>query len=91
MGSLRIAKELGLRRRSVQTLIQKYKETGSNKDKPGRGRKRKLSTKEEKTIVKKAMKKKTASEMVREIPTKVSVSTVKRTYKKIWHMLLKRN
>lgn len=61
-----IAKRVGVHRNTVYAVINKYHETGSIKDRPGRGRKRKLSTEDEKKIIKKAKQGKDATEIARE-------------------------
>ena len=62
----RIAKTMNIAVSTVQDLLRKYSETGSVRDRPGRGRKRKLTIDDERKIVRKAKKEKCATEIVRE-------------------------
>jgi transposase len=66
-----IANQLGCSERTVRNVLKriskkKKKKVVSMKNKPGQGRKRKLTAKEEKTIAKKAKKGKEARELARE-------------------------
>lgn len=66
-GTRTIAKELGISRRGVRNLIQKYQETGTVHDRPRSGRKRKLSTPEVKKLIARAKSGKSAPAIAREI------------------------
>ena len=61
-----IAKRVGVSRPTVYAVLEKYHETGTTKDRPGRGRKRKISAADEKKITKKAKKGQDATEIARE-------------------------
>ena len=67
-------------------ILGKYSETGSARDRPGRGRKRILTEADEKRVVRKAKKEKCATEIVRELKAEsgiaVSVDTVRRVINK---------
>jgi transposase len=73
-----IAKRVGVTRRTVYALLNKYHETKTTKDRPGRGRKRKISAEDEKKIIKKAKKGKDATEIAREYERETE-TTVHRT------------
>jgi transposase len=81
-----ISKKLGVTRQTIQNLLQKYKETGSVLNRPGQGRKRKLNSKEEKAVVKKAKRGKDSPQIAREMSEKlneqVSDRTIRRTIKR---------
>ena len=61
-----IAKRVGVSRPTVYAVLEQYHETGTTKDRPGRGRKRKISAADEKKIIKKARKGQDATEIARE-------------------------
>lgn len=86
LSQARIAKQMNIVRSTVQNILQKYSETDSVRDRPGRGRKRILSGAEEKRVVRKAKKEKCATEIVRELKAEsgivVGVDTVRRVIKK---------
>ena len=78
-----IAKELKCSRDTVQTWINKYKETGDVEDDEGRGRKRKTSEKEDLDIITIAKKQRTSSladisTAISRQGTDISLMTVKR-------------
>lgn len=77
-----IAKKLKHKPEHVTTLIEKYKQTGSVKDRPGRGRKRKLNASETKKVVKMAKKGKFAPQIARECKKKITPRTIQRTLKR---------
>ena len=76
-----------------EILCNRYGETGTVHDRPGRGRKRILSTKEEKKVVKKARKigaTQTARQFSANNNKKISRQTVGRVMKKYYFFYLKR-
>ena len=82
-----IAKELKCSRDTVQTWINKYKETGDVQDEEGRGRKRKTSEKEDLNIITIAKKQRTSSladisTAISRQGTDISLMTVKRRLNK---------
>jgi transposase len=62
-----IARRMTISRQTVYSLLQKYSETKSIRDRAGRGRKRKMTKADEKKVMKKARKEKGAPEIVREL------------------------
>ena len=66
LGTRKIAKKLNLQRKNVQHLIRKYNETGTVSNKPGQGRKRKLSPGDVTRIKKQVKSGKSAEEIARE-------------------------
>ena len=52
----KIAQRLQIGRRTVQEIVKKHKETGSVKDREGRGRKKKTSNREDGCIIKASLK-----------------------------------
>jgi len=82
LGPVAIAKRVGAHRDTVADLLKKYHDTGTVKDRPGRGRKRKLSAEDEKKIVKKAKHDKDARQIAREYEsetgTKIDETTIRR-------------
>ena len=82
----RIATRMKIARSTVYPILGKYSETGSVRDRPGRGRKRILTEADEKRVVRKAKKEKCATEIVRESKAEsgiaVSVDTVRRVINK---------
>ena len=54
LGPSAIARKMGISKRTAILTLKKYVETGSMKDRPGRGRKRKLTKEDEKKLIKKA-------------------------------------
>ena len=81
-----IAHKVNCSREAVSLVLSRYRERGTAKDKPGRGRKRKLSNRECKEMARQAKKGKPATELARTraIKTKkeVSRSTVSRALRK---------
>jgi len=75
----RIGRKAGCSRHAVRKILDKYKETGSVEDRPGRGRKRIFSDHEAKLIAKKAKRGKFATEIANESGKIASVKTVQRT------------
>ena len=82
----RIATRMKIARSTVYHILGKYSETGSARDRPGRGRKRILTEADEKRVVRKQKKEKCATEIVRELKAEsgiaVSVDTVRRVINK---------
>ena len=70
-----IAERLGVHRHTVSAILSKYHETKTIRDRPRSGRKRKISTEDEKKIGKKAKQGKDAIEIAREYEreTKIKV------------------
>ena len=64
LAPIKIAKKLKLPKKSVENIIDKFEKTGTVHDRPKKGRKRKLSTKEVKRVVKKAKKGKAALKLL---------------------------
>ena len=83
LGPVEVARRVGINRNSVPQILQKYEETKTVHDKSKSGRKRKLSGKEEKQIIRKAKKHKSAAQIAKELDDKVSPRTVQRTLKKL--------
>ena len=52
----KIAERLKVARRTIQQLVKKYKETGSVKDKPGKGRRKMTTPRDDRVIVNTAIK-----------------------------------
>jgi transposase len=77
-----IAKKLKKDYHTVDDLITKYQETGSVKDRPGRGRKRKLNASETKKAVRLAKKGKCAPEISRQFTKEVNPRTIQRLLKR---------
>lgn len=74
-----VAKKLKIDRHTVEAIWTKYQDTYSVHDRPRSGRKRKLSTKEEKAVVRAAKRGKNAPDIARTMKKKVSVQTIQRT------------
>ena len=77
-----ISKHLKVQRSSVQTILRKYKHHGTTQQSYCSGRRRVLSPKDERTLVRKVQinPRTTATDLVKmleETGTKVSISTVK--------------
>jgi transposase len=88
-----IAKRMGCTRKTVSKILKKERETGDVEDRPRSGRKRKLSTKEEKKIVKKAQKvgaRKAAREFSAQGEKKLNEITIRRAMKKHQFFYLKK-
>ena len=81
-----IAKRMEIGKSTVDDLLRRYHETGSVRDMPGRGRKRKLTEADEQRVVRKAKQDKDAPEIARELRAKggpvVSERTVERVIRK---------
>jgi transposase len=88
-----IAKKIGCAKNTVYSILKKEQETGDVEDYPRSGRKRKLTTKEEKKVVKKAQKL-GATQTAREFSTnsgeKINERTVRRIMKKHSFFYLKK-
>jgi transposase len=82
----RIAKRMKIALSTVQDLLQKYSQTGSVRDRPGRGRKRTLTADDEQRIVRKAKKEECAPEITRELKAEsgivIGVDVVRQVIKK---------
>jgi len=82
LGPTAIAERVGIHRNTATAILDKYQATGTIKDRPGTGRKRKISPEDEKKIIKKAKQDKDAAqiqrEFERETKIKVSVWTIRR-------------
>jgi transposase len=79
----RIAKQMKVAKKTVEDLLHKYSKSGSVRDRPGRGRKRKLTKDDERRIVKKAKKEKCATEIVRELKTESGIIVSDRTVRDV--------
>lgn len=81
LGPTAIAKRVGVHRNTITALLHKYHETGTVKERPGRGRKRKVSSEDEQRIIKKAKQGKNTNEITREFEDetgiKVSLTTIR--------------
>jgi transposase len=89
----KIAKKIGCSRNTVYEILNKYDQTGSVHDRPGRGRKRKVTEAEEKAIVRKARKigaTQTAREWRGNNRKKISDFTVRKIMKKHHYFYLKK-
>jgi transposase len=77
---------MNIAKTTAQKILQKYSQTGSVRDRPGRGRKRILTDADEERVVRKAKKEKCATDIVRELKAEsgidVGVETVRRVIKK---------
>ena len=88
-----IARKLKCTRQTVYDTLDREAETGTVHDRPRPGRKRKLSTKEEKKLVKKAQKlgaRQAARQFSARNRKKISENTVRITMKKYHFFYLKR-
>ena len=74
-----IAKRMEISRITVTELLHKYHESGSVKDRPGRGRKRKMTEEDKKEMVKKAKKGTDAPVLAREFTKKTGIAITERT------------
>jgi transposase len=78
----KIARKVKCSVNTVKDILLKYEQTGDVEDLPRCGRKRKLSDREAKAMVKKAKKGKFAPEIAHESKKKIGVRTVQNTLKK---------
>lgn len=88
-----IAREVGCSRQTVYAVLKKERKTGEIKDLPRTGRKRKLTTSEEKAVVKRTQKVgaiQTAREFSAQNPKTISDYTVRKTMKKYKFFYLKK-
>jgi transposase len=83
LGPSAIARKMGITKHTAIDLLKKYAETGLVKDRPGRGRKRKLTKEVEKKIMKKAKKEKDATEIAREIASETGITVHQQTIRNI--------
>jgi len=79
------ARKMSINRRTVTDILHKYHETGDVKDREGRGRKRKLTIAEEKKIIRKAKKRKNATEIAREYKIETKKSITPQTVRNLFH------
>jgi transposase len=82
--NLTIAKEIQCNRNTVTDVLKRYEETGTVEERPGRGRKRKLSKKDQRKVFKKARSKKSAPTIAAELSKEgisVDETTVRRRLK----------
>jgi len=81
LSPVEIARKVNTTRKAVRLVLNKYKETGCVTDRPGRGRKRKVSDADAKSMVKHALRGKPATEITRDYLTRkkrrVHVQTVR--------------
>ena len=68
-----IAKRMEISRHTVIDLLKKYHEIGTVKDRPGRGRKRKIEEQFEHKILKKAAKDKDSTEIAQEYAAETGI------------------
>ena len=80
-----IAKRLGVHRHTVSAILSKYHETKTIRDRPRSGRKRKISTEDEKKIVKKAKQGKDAIEIAREYERETKIKVDRTTIGRLIH------
>lgn len=88
-----IAREVGCTRQTVYDVLARERETGHVRNRTGSGRKRKLTTEEEKRVIKRAQKvgaTQAAREFSTRNPKKVSDCTVRKTLKKYKFFYLKK-
>ena len=78
-----IAKKMSIAVSTVQDLLSKYAQTASVRDRPGRGRKRKLTIDDERKIVRKAKKEKCATEFVRELKAESGIVVCENTVRSV--------
>lgn len=78
-----IAKRMGISRTTVIDILKKYHEIGTVNNRPGQGRKRKISELDEKKIVKKARKGKDATEIAREHEAETGMRVHERTIQRV--------
>jgi transposase len=83
MSDYEIAKKMGISHHTVSDVYARYEETGDVKERPGRGRKRKLSSSDTKKIKKMAKKGKCAPQIRRECKIDASPRTVQRELRKL--------
>lgn len=81
----KIAEIVKVSTRSVTLVLKKHRETGSIKDRAGRGRKRKVSEQERKVMVQQAKKGKPATEIARLYRRKQKKSIDEQTVRNILH------
>ena len=79
-----IAKRLKMGRRTVQEIVKKYAETGEVKDRLGRGRKKKTSTREDRKIVQACLKdrRKSAKDISKEVKEDIGLELSSRTIRR---------
>jgi len=78
-----IARKMKINKQSVRNTLHKFRETNSVRDRPGRGRKRRVSEKEEKTIVRNAKKGKCAPQLAVEYQKRTGKSVSERTIRRV--------
>ena len=79
-----IAKRLKMGRRTVQEIVKKYAETGEVKDRLGRGRKKKTSTREDRKIVQACLndRRKSAKDISKEVKEDIGLELSSRTIRR---------
>ena len=79
-----VAKRLGIGRRTVQEIVKKYAETGYVKDRQGKGRKRRTSSREDRKIIQASLKdrRKSSIEISREIKEEIGLEVSSRTIRR---------
>ena len=80
-----IARRVGLHRNTVAYTLKRYHDTGGVRERPGRGRKRKITAEDERQIVKKARKGKDATEIAREFERETKMKVSRQTVGRIIH------
>ena len=79
-----IAKQLKIGRRTVQEIVKKYADTGDVQDRPGRGRKKKTSPREDRKIIQSSIKdrRKSARDISKEIKEEIGLELSSRTIRR---------
>jgi transposase len=72
-------------KKTVNEIMKKYRETGSIEDRPGRGRKRKISKEDEKKMIKLAKKEKPATEIAQMYTSDTGKSIAVNTVRQLLH------
>ena len=83
LSTRRIATKMEISDQTIRSILRRYSETGSVKERPGRGRKRKISEEQEKKIVKKAKKKKKAPQLAREFTEETGVAVADKSIQRV--------
>ena len=80
----KIAERLHVSRRTIQALIKKHRETGKVEDRPGRGRKKLTTPRQDRIIIKESLRdrRKTSKQMARELETDFGISLSSRTVRR---------
>ena len=80
-----IARRVGVHRHTVESTLKRYHDTGTIKERAGRGRKRKITTEDEKKIFKKSKQGKNATEIAREYERETKMKVSESTVRNIIH------